>query len=958
MKLKNCGKNILTGLRVPVLLAAASVQFTGTRGFAQSYGGTGTGLDSLDEQRVMGDLARFKQTSLLDRDFETFKVPTADRDQVLTIIKLSQLTSGPNQRVADRRALTVEIAKGFDGLLPKITDPEKLFGYANDLFSSGIVPTVTELEYFGENPVSQAQLKPAAETVKKMYAQVSTLAAAQGASIGNQIKNAAQLQQLRPRLLAMKQAAFFGGYSNNMATYALCISLAQDNPKRKDLANEAIKFLSQYDKPDSGVQAQIRLQLGKLQVVAGDFAGAKKTFDTLITNPGQQIKPGPETFQQNDARYFGIVADIGSRNLQGAQQDIGALDAWEKQNYLPKLDAGGQAAVQAALSMLRFRLYSGQSDLTNDQDEKKKTNDQAIGVLADLLKQQPGLKDLVFDQLVGRIPADPDVASLNPLILQAIQQQGFDEVVKKEGEPFNKAKLSKAIPAAQELVRRRGNGVDETAATLSGYFIPYAYQKLDDRQKAAGAYMDFAEKFQNDMTKATESMNNAEALIGELRKLDKEDQETRKLYDRFLPLAIGAPFNEKKFAYGYASLLLSQKQFGKAVEYYKQVPDSDKYHPEAEFSRMLALSQQLSDSGVSADQRKQMVGQILELTDKVGAMYSNAKDDAEKKKYQQWVVVSNQIAADLSHKELNDTDRSLKYLDAVEDKIAGTRDERTARMNVMRLRIIDYIGISKLDDATKTLVKLLDADPAAGEKLLFEVLQTVHREKDAAEAAGNTVELKKLAADQATLTGLVVDFASKKPEYAPRMVGFRLFDADSKREVAELVDDAEARKQSLNAALKQYEFLHSQNPDELTDLAAQQGIGLTQYALGNYPEAVKALAPLVTGKKVGLPVEDVVENDVHVQRENTQYWEANYKLFNAALEQYKAAPKDDAAIRTAQLARGQVVNLFIIYGANTGGKKFHADFVQLKDEMAKALPAVAKTAAAPAATPAQPARAK
>ena len=101
--------------------------------------------------------------------------------------------------------------------------------------------------------------------------------------------------------------------------------------------------------------------------------------------------------------------------------------------------------------MLKFRLYSAQSDLANDDDEKKKTNDQAIDVLSTLLKDQPSLKDLVYDQLIGRIPAKPDLATLNPLILQALQQQGFDEVVKKPDEIVDSKKLTRAIAAARKL---------------------------------------------------------------------------------------------------------------------------------------------------------------------------------------------------------------------------------------------------------------------------------------------------------------------------------------------------------------------------------------------------------------------------------------------------------------------------------------------------------------------------
>jgi tetratricopeptide (TPR) repeat protein len=906
---------------------------------AQTNGGTGSGLDKLDEQQVMGELASANLTTLLDRDFENFKIPAAERGQMMAVIKIKTLVNG-RLGIAERRALALEVAEGFDKILPRQTDPTQLMEFANELFLNGIVPTVTELEYFGENPVSKAQLKPVAEVAKKMYAQVAKLAEAKANVLANTINNG-NVNTVLPQVKALNFTKLFGVYSDNMASYSLCISLNPGDPERKSLAADSYKYLSQFDNPTSGVQPLIRIQLGKLQLVSGDFAAAKSTFDSIVNNPGLAIKPAPDPTQQNDARYFGIVADIDSRKLQASEKEIADLESWENQNYLPRLNPTAQEEVKAALAMLKFRLYSAQSDLTIDQDEKKKTNDQAIDVLSELLKQQPGLKELVFDQLLGRIPAQPDYTALNPLVLQAIRQQGFSEVIKKDGEPFDKTKLTKAIPAAQELVRRRGHGVDDNTAMLSAYFIPYAYMKLDQKKEAAAAFMDFAEKFASlDMTKSQDSMSNAEGLVKELRIADKDDQDTRKLYDRFLPMAIGAPYNEKRFAFGYATLLFEEGQLAKAVDYYQLVPDSDKQYPQAQYSQLVVLSQELKDKNttLSDEQQKKIVNRILDLAAKIDNFYTDAKTAELKKKYQEWVAVTDGIAAELTLTKLNDPARSLKILTGFESKIKGTRNERLSGLEAMRLRINDYLDMSNLDAATKNLEQLLAVDPDAGEKLLFQVLRTVHTEKDDAEAAGNIPKLKQLAANQATLTGLVVDYASKKSEYASRLPNYIIFDADSKREVAELVDDPAQKRASLEIAQKQYQKVLSTAPD---NLPAQLGMGLTQYDLGDFAGATKMLIPLVNGHKVGEPTTTVMVAGNPVQVENTEYWEVNLKVFRAALELAKANPKDADAMDNAQIALKKVVTLFILDGDSTGGKKYHADFVKLKQDMDSFLPAAA-----------------
>jgi tetratricopeptide (TPR) repeat protein len=436
-------------------------------------------------------------------------------------------------------------------------------------------------------------------------------------------------------------------------------------------------------------------------------------------------------------------------------------------------------------------------------------------------------------------------------------------------------------------------------------------------------------------------MTNAEALVGELRKADLEDQETRKLYDRFLPLAINPPYNEKRFALSYARLLFQEKDFLKSIEYFQQVDEKDKNYAEAQYFQLLASSLALGEPKLSAEDHKQMATGILDLVGKIDGFFKSAPDDATKKKYLEWVVVADQIAADQARQSLKDPAKSLQILDGFEDRIKGAKDEKAADLNVMRLRVSDYLAMKKVDDATQTLAKVLKVDPAAGLALLGDVLKAVGHEKDEAQIAGNTAEVKTLAADQAILSGFMLESVEKDPKLADRVASFRLYDANSKREAAELVDDPTARKAGLEAALKQYELLHSQNLDVGTDTAALQGIGLAQYDLGNYADAFKALQPLVDGKKVGNPMEEVIENGVSVTRENTAYWEANYKYYRAALEMFKASPHDKAALDVAQVARRQVVNRFIIFGDKTGGAKYHDDFVKLKDEMGSVLPATA-----------------
>lgn len=903
-----------------------------TTAFAQTYGGKGEGLDHLDEQLVMNQLASANLESLLDRDFANFNIPAEQRENEKTFIEIRELTG--NLTTAGRRALAQKVAKGLDAQLSKIADPDTLLELANKLSLFGVNPQVTELEYFGENPVSQADLRPVAETAKRLYKQVVVLAGNKSDVLGKQIKSNQDYLRVKPQLQKMGDDKTFGEFSDNMSSYALCISLPSDDPQRKSLADAAIDYLKQFDNAQSGLQSAIRLQIGKLQLAEGDFAAAKDTFDAVVA--GKDIAPPPTLIDQNNARYFGIVALISSRKLNDAEQAIPNLQKWELNTYLPTLpNPTDQAAVQAAMSMLKFRLLSAQSDLTNDIDEKKKKNDAAIDVLADLLKSQPELEDLVFDQLIARIRDDEPYASMNLLVLRALQEQGFAEVLKPPGAAVDEKALTRAIAAANELIKRNsGPDGNPAAAGLSAFFIAYAYDRMDKAKEAAAAFMDFAEKYSSDSVKANDAIEHARKWVGELRRQDASrqdgpDPETRQLYDRFLPLAINPPFNRKQFAFAYGALLLGESKFKDAAQYFEQVAPTDQEYAHSRYMELLSLYQELSDKSLVGDARQAAVTQILDLTRTIDSLLASAATPEDKAKYVEWVVTADGIAADLTLHELKQPEKSLEILNGFEDRIAGSKDPEKAHLYALQLRISDYMAASKVEDAVKALQALLEANPEEGQGLMFDVLNTVEHDEDTATDPQTKTDL---AQAKAMLSGFVVDWAqkSKDPKAQAAVPIYQMYEADAKRQAAELNDDPTARKSSLQAALNSYQALNDKSKDD----ASLQGIGLTQYDLGNYQAAMQALGALVVGNKVGGPLMPLGHGDAQKMVENPQYWETNYKDLRSIVELYKQNPTAPDARSNLEAARQYIGVLYINNGKNTGGQTYHDDFEKLKAEIA------------------------
>ena len=717
-------------------VATAAVALFPFPSVGQTLGGRGRGLDALDESVVIGRMNNDGLDNLIDRDLDVFKVPPAEREQLKAGGDLTALANAGGLKPADRRALAERVAKALDATVEKATDPAVLQQQAYQLTAAGVQPTVDELEYFGANAEASAQLNPVVATVRHLFQKEADLAHARADAIVNQMNNGnfAQLNPKRAAASALKRNAEF---SYHRTAYALCLSLpADDTAGRKRTADEAIDYLKKYDDPRSGIQAGIRVVLGKLMLVKGDTKGAKAMLESVYSGP--PTKPLPTDAEGNDARYFAAVADLAAGDFAAVTTELSDLNRWQGINYLPKLQPGEQDQVKATDAMLQFRLDTAQADAAANPAEKQKFNDAAITVLSDLLQSQPDptLHDLVFDQLAGRIPANPDFATLNPLALQAVQQDGFDQFNKKEGEPIDKAKLERGIAASREIVHREGQpGITHQMAVDALYFIAYAEQtKLHDDPAAAEAFVDFMAKFPNEGAKSTDALDHAGYLVFKLHHAadaaHAPDPAEATLYDRFLPLAVNAPYNQKQIAGDYADLLRTQGKYAEALKYYGMVAPNDKGYASVQFRTLLTLYGALGDGkATDAADKKAMADQLQTVAERVdqqaAAAAASAKDDAAKQQALGQVAIARFDAAISARRDLKDPAKSLQWLADFDQKIAGLSNAKSFGQAVTVQQVNDYMDQGKTPEATAALLKLLNDDPDAGEGLMFDLIHQI-----------------------------------------------------------------------------------------------------------------------------------------------------------------------------------------------------------------------------------------
>ncbi|MBC8105560.1 MAG: hypothetical protein H7Z14_03130 [Anaerolineae bacterium] len=923
--------------------------------FAQSVPKSTDGLNSLSDDALLDELAVRGMDSLLDRAFVVSKASPEKQASVRTLVKLRQL-GDPSTRLslAQRQALVAEIVKSIDLALPSMRDPKLMMRQAGDLLAAGVERDVNTLEYWGDNPRTQAQLRPVVQTVVKLLERAQAESTRIADESADKIKSPDDKAAVA-RYEQFEQLAREAEYTKYMTDYDLVLAIDKADPRRREIAGKASEFLKQYDVPEQPIRARVKTRLGKFALASGDLNTARSMFDAVSKADAKDFPQPPDIGLQYEARYFRAVTDLTAQNTDAAMKALDDLEAWQRANLpdpnsQPNAEArerakNAQEGASAAAAMLRYRILALQSDLAGGAVKKQK-NDEAVAVLYALLKQQPGLQGIIYEQLMSKLPENAPMSSMDALLLQALVRRGESELRRGENAAADRKTLDRALQAARELTTRaKANPASvepqllDSSTLLTGFFL----DKLGQREDATAALLDFIVKFP--LSKNRElALDNAQALLGQLRRDKPEDEKVGALYERFLPVAIKLPFNRRQFAYEYARRLQLQNKPKEAIEFFRLVPDDDKRALAAHFFQTVALQQQLDELPPGDPNRAALVSEIQTLADQVksqiGAAMASASDPEERNNYRSMLSRVALLAAEMARTEQRDPVRALALLEKFEDSIIGLPDANRRMTDALLIRVQSRMALGQLGDATNELVQLLDKEPTRGGRIVYDLLQNLNAELDKAQAAGKAEVVRAIARDRAALTGFLVNWAKDNKNDAVKKLtyGYAVFDAEVQRFAATHEEDSEKRKAGLEKARARFVELNDadsialyratlppNSANELTayDASVVMGLARTQFDLGQFTEARDSFSRLLNDRRLGPPVMIVEEKGAEREVDNDNYWEAVLKLIRSNL-----------ALNTGiDESKNYLKQQLIRWGDRAGGKKWKKDFEQLRSEI-------------------------
>jgi hypothetical protein len=908
-------------------------------------------LDSLHEDALYGELADLGLDDLLKRALEVDHIPPDRQASVWTLASMHRLQNDKTLSDPERQAILNKLISGVDQTLATLgNDPELLMEEAKVIAQQAVDPQTGLLEYWGGSAAQRAHLRPAAQAAVHMFDAAATAATAQATDLANRITSPDD--KIAEQWRKASDIAGEAAYQKARLQCALALSLEPDDPQRQSAISDAIKSLATWDTPDSGIQAQVHLLLAKLHVLTGDHDEIE-TAQGLLSDFTRDhvtdvISPAPSHELVYEAMCYRVIAALAENDLARAQTAMDDAEVYQNAKFEHDREQ------EAALRLLKYRLLAQQADQAADGPDKDAANSAAVQALTGLIHDFPNLRDAIYHQLAARLPASPDLSTLDPTLLLAVVDQGREAVAGATPDrPADPAQLRQSTNAAREVLKRLdAKNYPVAEAVESSFLLGIFEEALGHKAAAVDALLDHITRFGSDPNShADVALDRARAMISQMRQATPPDPEVRRLEDRFLPTAVNPPFNQKEFALQYAANLFSEQKWGDAISYYEKVPDTEppKLLLVARYGEMVALKNQLEQThGLTAAEKNQYTTQIQGLADRVGALahqilQSNASD-ADKLSAKSTLSRMSLIAADITRRDQNDPQRVLQLLDGFESSVQGLPDAKSLVSGALFLRVQAYMQLRRSNDATQTLVKFLSTStPDEGAQTVHDLLATLNKDLDsargerdaaaqrkdgAAEQKANA-DIRTLADNRAMLSGFLVKWASdsQDPKIHSYAYTYERFDADTKRLAAELESDPTARKRELNTALRLYHDLQSpQNialyqagittesgidrdyPDPLVSL----GIGLISYDLGDCQAVKSALGPLIQDEKLG--------------QNNDQYWEASYKLLDCLNTLAKAG---DPSTSEAQVQQSLKV-LYLIWRDGTGGPLYHEKFEALR----------------------------
>lgn len=919
------------------------------------------GLDALDEDRVMTEIAGRGMAELLKHAFDKSDVPEHRRRFLLARISLNRLQGKQQLSTVERRELVRDVIANVQQTVEESKDAQLLFEQAQLLITRGVDEETRLLEYFGDNPSLREYLLPVTEGTALMLERAAQLFGDEADKIANRITGPND-----PAAKAWEQADAVTQRVRDyrvFADYNRILSLPPGDPQRLTLADALIENVKAADNEKNPRRTFVQAYLGKVALARGNEKGLAMARDYLE----QVLAASSDEKEIFDAHYFRTVTEIQDRDFAEARAQLARFEEWFAKQAMPDR--------RPLMMVLEYRLEDAAAQY-GPVAQRGAAEARASKLLVDLVEQHEEYRSIVTEQLLSRIEAKSDLAAMPPLLLDALVDRGRAEAAvlaqrqaKREsglttgpaaatGPEADIAVIERGIAAAEELARRSAAGdvqVDPASLARNAFLRGLMLDILGRKLEAAEAFVAFEQVKGAEAQHKIAAFRRALGIIEDL-KSQQPDRATLVRIDalegRLLPLLVGPPVNDKSRAFDLANRLHRLGQLEEAAGYYRQVPPSDPRAIDAAYLLVLAENARLAEMNPSSPRRAAVAHELPRLGEQALAQLQDAmskRDGEARQAYRERVARVKVILARLAMAEDRDAQKALLHLIDIEEDVEGLSEAEEILSAALPLRFQATAMAGKIDEATADLLALLErSDAQRGLSYIAQFRETLNRAMREAEQRGDDLAKWQLMQTRAAVTPRLVRWIEQKndPEYQKYVYNFRRFDAETQHQAALLATDKQDRATRLRRALDAYkalgsadnlaryrELLESLSPEERSSVDYDRdvvfAVASIHYELGEYDDARSFYGRLLADRALGNATKTVQQDGTARQVPNDEFWELHLKFMRANLK--LGNPPEPM--------RQQLRNLDAVYGDSVGGNAWRGEFAVLKAELLSGEPA-------------------
>ncbi|UCG15153.1 MAG: tetratricopeptide repeat protein [Phycisphaerales bacterium] len=624
---------------------------------------------------------------------------------------------------------------------------------------------------------------------------------------------------------------------------------------------------------DSHIQAQSLLLAGMASRLLHDDTGAVGYCNRAITTVG-----GVTDAAERDSLQWVLTLAMLERvralrdNRQFDQASEG-LDEFRKHVAQTAAEDFRLTLLAALLERSVWRARAERAAASGDDVLARRHRERAVRSLAELANEGATYRDEVYGALFDQINPDESPASLPPLeqcaLLAGLLRQasdllaGIDAARQAEAsEPTTRrdelearriATLDRAIELAQMMLDP-ADPIAETYRAEVLFNLAVARHHRGHRQESARRFLEVGREFPQ-FGRAEMAVNNAVQLASELYQDSslRSRPEIQELYlDALRAVTGGYPGTEaaRYWQFFLAQTLEETGELDAAAAEYDRVDEAHEHHCQALAAAVRCRTEALKAKAAGApssiehlrERAKAVARGAQRLDGAVRRRLAVPAADADQRQTLRRLLSRAVLDAGEIH-VVPGVDQPQAAIDLLEEYESRFPDQKDLIGRVLRVRVIAFEALGRLDEARITVPRYVRSDPVHAGPTLQGLFESIREDIDRLEASGREAEANAKAESALLLATQIREWALRQDPPLPvsSLYAVDLQLAEAHLRAREWEDARRIFERCVNADGQIYEDRRPR------DLRAIHGLAESLYGLGRFDDALPLFNGIVRG---------------------------------------------------------------------------------------------------------------